>query len=106
MGFDIYNLLSRFNLSAYIITELNRTSDRSCRFDAERISRTLCKPLDSKRKRGIVLCGIKYRPLSAFILLDMVWMLTAYLSVSAFIAVYSLNSVVLPVFLNDFILKE
>ena len=27
-------------------------------------------------------------------------------SVAAFIAVYSLNSVVLPVFLNDFILKE
>ena len=106
VGIDIYNLLSRFNLSAYIIAELSRTSDRSYGFDAERISRTLCKPLDSKRKRGIVLCGIKYRPLSAFILLDMVWMLTAYLSVSAFIAVYSLNSVVLPVFLNDFILKE
>ncbi len=106
MGIDIYNLLSRINLNACILTELGRTSRLSERFYSERISRTLCKSLDSKRKRGIVLCGIKYRPLTAFILLNMAWMLTAYLSVAAFIAVYSLNSVVLPVFLNDFILKE
>ena len=106
VGIDIYNLLSRSNLNACILTELGRTSRLSERFYSERISRTLCKSLDSKRKRGVVLCGSKRRPLSALLLLDMVWMLTAYLSVSAFIAVYSLNSVVLSVFLNDFILKE
>ncbi len=103
---DVNSLLIRIRLYSRILTELGRTSRLSERFYSERISRTLCKSLDSKRKRGIVLCGIKYRPLSALVLLDMVWMLTAYLSVSAFIAVYSLNSVALPVFLNDFILKE
>ena len=44
--------------------------------------------------------------ITALVLLDMALIPTAYLSVPAFIAVYSLNSVVPPVFLNDFILKE
>ena len=100
------SLLIRSRLYSRILTELGRTSRLSERFYSERISRTLCKPLDSKRKRGVVLCGSKHRPFSALVLLDMVWMLTAYLSVAAFISVYSLNSVVLPVLLNDFILKE
>ena len=98
---DVNSLLIRSRLYSRILTELSSTSRLSERFYSERISRTLCKPLDSKRKRGIILCGSKRRPLSAFILLDMAWMLTAYLSVAAFIAVYSLNSVVLPTVLAD-----
>ena len=100
------SLLSRSRLNACILTELGRTTRLSERLYSERISSTLCKPLHSKRKCSVVLGSRKYRPLTALVLLDMALIPTAYLSVPAFIAAYSLNSVVLPVFLNDFILKE
>ena len=57
-------------LNACILAELGCTSRLSERFYSERISSTLCKSLDSKHKRGIILRGSNYRPLTALVLLD------------------------------------
>ena len=64
------SLLIRSRLNACILAELSRTSRLSERFYSERISSTLCKPLDSKRKRGVVLCGSNCSPLSTPVLLN------------------------------------
>ena len=63
------SLLIRSRLNACILTELGCTSRLSERFYSERISSTLCKSLDSKRKRGIVFRGSDCRPLTALALL-------------------------------------
>ena len=72
MGYDIQNLLSRINLNTCILAALVRTVNRFDRFDAERISRTLCKPLDSKRKRGAIFGDRNFSPPST--LIPLIWL--------------------------------
>ena len=57
-------------LKTRILAELGRASRLSERLYSERINSTLCKSLDCKGKRGVVLGSSKHRPLSTLVLLD------------------------------------